>query len=347
MTGPGVVALFGGAGETSQSGRQLHEWLLERLTSPVRVAILETPAGFELNSADVAGRIAEFFRVHLQNYHPQVSVVPARRRGAPDGPDNPGILGPLRRANLIYMGPGSPTYAVRHLDGTLAWHTLLARHRLGATLSFSSAGTIAVGAYALPVYEIYKVGEDPHWQPGLDLLGPHGLRLVFVPHWNGPEGGAPLDLSRCYMGRARMDYLVSLLPSDVSVVGIDEHTALLIDLEKSFCSVFGEGGVTLLRAGREGLYAAGSAFPVEELCAVRLPAPEAGIPPGVWQEVLNGRTEEDGTPSWEAASLFQRREHARRLNDWSTADALRVRLVDLGYKVVDSPTGSQLRRTKV
>jgi cyanophycinase-like exopeptidase len=343
---PGIVALFGGAGETGQSGRLLHERLFRGLTAPVRVAVLETPAGFELNSADVAGRIAEFFRTHLQNFHPQVSVVPARRRGSADGPDNPDILGPLREAGLIFMGPGSPTYAARHLAGTLAWHTLQARHRLGAALSFSSAGTIAVGAYALPVYEIYKAGEDLHWQPGLDLLGPFGLKLVFVPHWSSPVGEAPVDISRCYMGRERMDGLLSLLPADVPVVGIDEHTALLVDLAGSSCSVFGEGAVTLVRAGREETRSPGSVIPFEELCAVRLPASDTGISPGVQQQGLELSGDEDGALTAEAAALFQQREHARRQNDWPAADALRARLADLGYQVTDSPAGSRWKRSR-
>ena len=86
------------------------------------------------------------------------------------------------------MGPGSPTYAVRQLADSLAWHRLIARHRVGATLALASAAVIAISALALPVYEIYKAGQDLHWQPGLDLFGAYGLKLVFVPHWNNAEG---------------------------------------------------------------------------------------------------------------------------------------------------------------
>ena len=95
------------------------------------------------------------------------------------------------------MGPGSPSYAVRHLTGTYAWDMIQARHRLGACLTFASSAAIAIGETAVPIYEIYKVGEDPHWIPGLDLLGPFGLRVACVTHWNNTEGGANLDTSRC------------------------------------------------------------------------------------------------------------------------------------------------------
>lgn len=342
---PGLLALIG-SGEIAAAGQRVHEWLFKRLSPPIRVAILETPAGFELNSAYVAGRLADFIQSHLQNYHPQISVIPARRRGTPEGPDNPHLLTPLLKANYIFMGPGSPTYAVRHLAGTPAWHTLVARHRLGATISFASAAAIAVGAFALPVYEIYKAGEDPHWRPGLDLLSPYGLRLVVISHWNNQEGGANLDTSRCFMGKVRMDYLLSILPRDTMVMGIDEHTGLIVDLAAGSCFVQGDGGVTLVRAGREEVYAAGSTFPVSVLGSLRWPAPQEAIPPEVWQEVLSSQAEKEETLPEEIASLIQEREAARRSRDWATADGLREQLAALGYRVLDTPEGPRWERIR-
>lgn len=75
---PGVVALIG-SGETSPQGRSLFDEVMRNFASPPSVAVLETPAGFELNSDQVAGRIADFQREHLQNHQPRVSVVPAAR----------------------------------------------------------------------------------------------------------------------------------------------------------------------------------------------------------------------------------------------------------------------------
>ena len=57
--------------------------------------------------------MGEFLKMRLQNYNPIVDVVPARKRGTPFSPDDPNILRPLLQANIIFMGPGSPTYAVR------------------------------------------------------------------------------------------------------------------------------------------------------------------------------------------------------------------------------------------
>ena len=133
--------------------------MFQTLPPPVNVAIMETPAGFELNSSDVAGRVAGFIEHRLQNYKPNVTVVPARRNDTEFGTNNFDILRPLLNANYIFMGPGSPSYTVRHLTGSLAWEIIRARHRLGACLAFSSSAAIAIGLKVLPVYEIYKVGE--------------------------------------------------------------------------------------------------------------------------------------------------------------------------------------------
>ena len=223
---PGLVVLFG-SGETLPAGQKVFDWLFRRLVAPLRVAILETPAGFELNSEQVAGRIGEFLEQHLQNYQPEVTLVPARRRGTPFSPDLQEIAGQLVGADVSFLGPGSPTYAVRQLRDSLTWHTLQAAHRLGTAVVMASAAVVAAGSHTLPVYEIYKVGEDLHWKPGLDLFGPFGLPLVILPHWNNTDGGGELDTSRCFMGRARFDPLFAMLPAGVTLLGLDEHLSLI------------------------------------------------------------------------------------------------------------------------
>ncbi len=306
---PGPVILFG-SGETSPSGRKVFDRILRDLPPAPRLALLETPAGFELNSAQVIGRVGKFLSHRLQNYQPQITVVPARRRGTPFSPDDAGLVAPLLEADLIFMGPGSPTYAVRQLQGSLAWHYLLARHRLGAALALASAAVVSISAQALPVYEIYKAGEDLHWKPGLDFFGAYGLPLVFIPHWNNNDGGEELDTSRCFMGQARFAELMEMLPADLTVIGIDEKTALVMDPKAGACQVIGLGGVTLLHTGhnhpapgpdlagtglaevagqREGhvhIYHNGQTFPLSECCPVDLRGAVQGLPPAAWKQAL-------------------------------------------------------------
>jgi hypothetical protein len=341
---PGLVVLFG-SGETSADAQPIHDFVLRQVTPPIRAAVLETPAGFELNSAQVAGRLAEFLRVRLQNYHPEVAVVPARRRGTAFSPDDARIVAPLLSANYLMMGPGSPTYAVRQLKESLAWYTLVARHRLGCPLVLASAATIAASAQTLPVYEIYKVGEDLHWHPGLDLLGPYGRSIAFIPHWNNTDGGEELDTSRCFMGQDRFAELLQLLPPDTSVVGIDEHTALVIDLAAGQGRVMGQGGATLVHDGREQRIGRREEFGLAELGLTRTPAPDEGIPPAVWQSASAAAAEvadEAPRPSEEVLRLAEERAAARAQRDWPAADRLRQEIGRHGWQVNDSPSGSEL-----
>jgi hypothetical protein len=347
---PGLVILFG-SGETSASGQKVFDWLLRRLPSPVRVAIVETPAGFELNSAQVAGRIAEFLDHRLQNYRPQVTVVPARMRGTPCSPDSPEIAALIPGAHVIFLGPGSPTYAVRQLRDSLTWQTAVACNRLGAALVLASAATIAAGAYTLPVYEIYKVGEDLHWRDGLNLLQPYGLSLAIISHWNNNDGGAGLDTSRCWMGQGRFRQLMAMLPPDTTVVGIEEHTALVLDLGSGDCRVMGRGGASVLRGGEERRFEHGHSFRLSELGPFHQPLGEAELPADVG---MLARTAQPPTPPEVAPSpppevvlLAEEREEARARRDWAAADALRSKIAALGWQVLDTQDGPHLEWAQI
>ncbi|MCX6024768.1 MAG: cysteinyl-tRNA synthetase [Chloroflexi bacterium] len=326
------------------SGARVFEALARSLSAPLDVSFVETPAGFELNSAEVVGRVARFARSRLHNYHPRVTVIPARRRGTAFSPDDAQVEAPLLHSNLIFLGPGSPTYAVRQLQGSLTWHFIIARHRLGAALALASAATIAAGTFALPVYEIYKVGEDPHWKPGLDLLAPFGLRLAFVPHWDNAEGGAGLDTSRCFMGRERFRAMAALLPRDVRVVGVDEHTGLLIEPGSRSCRVLGRGGVTLQCGADEWRLESGTSFEINKLGAFRLPEASEGIPPEVWTMALDQERDvrSPGTPNAQVMTLVEQRLGARARKDWALADQLRAQIASMGWIVVDTAEGSRL-----
>ena len=346
QSAPGLIALFG-SGETSLAGGRVFESLAQGLPRSLRIAILETPAGFELNSAQVAGRVADFLRARLQNYTPVVEVVPARKRCTAFSPDDISILTPLLRANLIFMGPGSPTYAVRQLRGSLAWDLLRARHRLGATLVFASAATIAIGTRALPVYEIYKVGEDVTAPPGLDLFADFGLSLSCISHWNNAEGGADLDTSRCFIGRERFEAWTKLLPPEQTIVGLDEHTALMMDFAAGKCCVDGVGGLTVRRSSEEHVFPGDMTFPMTELGAFHLPESlEEGIPAQAWEMAKNApppESENEEIPA-EVQQLVEERQQARACQDWAAADELRRRIAALGWQVQDTPQGSKLMR---
>lgn len=260
----GLIALFG-SGEISPTGRKIHDFLFARLPSPVKVAILETPAGFQPNVEVVAREIEEFFKQHLQNYHPQITIIQARKKGGDFDPDDPKIVEPILQSNYIFAGPGSPTYTVRNLKDTLASRNLTQRHGQGAILSIASAAAIAMGKATLPVYEIFKAGCDLYWQEGLDFFGRWGFNLAIITHWNNQEGGEKLDTSRCYMGRERFARLLAMLDKSITILGIDEMTACIFDFEYRKCLVMGNNGINIIKSGNQKRFEAGDEFSFENL----------------------------------------------------------------------------------
>ncbi len=334
---------FLGSGETSLAGGRIFETLARSLPQPLRIAILETPAGFELNSHQVAGRVADFLKTRLQNYTPIVDVIQARKRGTPFSPDEPDVVRPLLYANLIFMGPGSPTYAARQLCGSLAWDIIRARHRLGATLAFASAATISIGAWALPVYEIYKVGEDVYAKPGLNLFSDYGMHLSFIPHWNNVDGGADLDTSRCFIGKERFDLWRKELPEENITIGLDEHTGLILDFAAGQCEISGVSSVSLVRGRKIEIFPTGAKFALSELGLLSVPEPlERGIPLAIWNMVVDAPPLEEDKPSKDVIALAIQRQQARVDKDWAESDRLRDLISAHGWTVQDAKDGYKL-----
>jgi hypothetical protein len=334
---------FLGSGETSLAGGRIFETLARTIDGPLRIALMETPAGFELNSAQVVGRVGDFMKTRLQNYKPVVDAIPARKKNSAFSPDDAEVVKPLLYANMIFMGPGSPTYAIRHLQDTLTWDVIRARHRLGATLIFASAATISVGAHALPVYEIYKVGQDVHAVDGLNLFSDFGLHVSFIPHWNNADGGVDLDTSRCFVGMERFAEWCDLLPPENQTIGLDEHTGIILDFETGLCEVSGVSSVSLVRECDPEMYASGSKFPLNELGEFRIPDPlEKDIPEQVWEMCLNAPPLADDRPSDEVIALVEQRVAARANKNWAESDKLREEIAALGWVVQDSKDGYKL-----
>jgi hypothetical protein len=348
---PGKIA-FLGSGETAAAGGKIYEHLAAQLNSPLQVSVLETPAGFELNAAQVAGRVTDYLRVRLQNYHPKVHQIGALRRGNPGGTDDPELLRPLLTSQLIFLGPGSPSYTVRQLQHSLAWQIILARVLSGASLALASAAVIASGTLSLPVYEIYKVGEDPFWKPGLDLPGLLGLKLVFFPHWNNRDGGEELDTRFCFMGAPRLSELLRQLQTGVNMLGIDEHTALVLDLAESTASVLGVGTVTIFaRQPYQQVFHSGQQFPLNLLGDFHIPA---NLEPWISASVAEMLATSDADPLANRLEqpdeavllLLEERRLARAQQNWQRADQLRDLLLGQGWQVLDTAQGQVIQKSK-
>jgi len=195
----------------------------------------------------------------------------------------------------------------------------------------------------LPVYEIYKVGQDVHMVDGLDLFADFGLHVSFIPHWNNADGGVDLDTSRCFIGMDLFVEWCSLVPSENETVGLDEHTGIIMDFETGLCEVSGVSSVSLVRECNPEMYASGSKFPLSELGEFRIPEPiEKGIPPHVWEMCLNAPPLDDNQPSENVIALVEQRVLARAKKNWAESDKLRDEIAALGWTVQDSKDGYEL-----
>ena len=215
-----------GSGETAPTMVRVHREILAT-AGEGPAAMLDTPFAFQMNADELVARTLTYFE---QSVGVTVEVASWPRRDAPTVVQER-ALALLGRARWAFAGPGSPTYALRQWRGTGVPDTLAGVVRRGGTLVMGSAAAVTLGGFAVPVYEVYKVGADPEWVEGLDLLQElTGLQAAVIPHYDNKEGGTH-DTRFCYLGETRLAMLEERLPDEVGVLGVDEHTAALLDVE--------------------------------------------------------------------------------------------------------------------
>lgn len=255
-----------GSGETAPTLVKLHRQVFAETAAatgrePLSAVMLDTPFGFQMNADDLVERTQGYF---ADSVGTPVQVARWRRADAPVL-EQEQSLATLSRADWAFAGPGSPTYALRQWTGTPVPGALLEVAGRGGTLVFGSAAACTLGTHAIPVYEIYKVGQEPRWEPALDLLGSlTGLAAVVIPHYDNNEGGNH-DTRFCYLGEQRLERLEAELPDGIGVLGVDEHTAALVDLAARTVRVAGSGGLTVRRRGAQTVIGAGQTVTLDAL----------------------------------------------------------------------------------
>jgi peptidase E len=245
-SGKGTIVLMG-SGELTATMVEVHKDMLARLGPAAQAVFLDTPAGFQLNADQISAGAIEYFRKKVGH---AMTVASFRSKHGLTPFESEKAFLTLKQADFVLVGPGSPTYAVRQWEGSPLPDIIARRIEEGACFVAASAAALTAGRFTLPVYEIYKVGESPRWVDGINVLGRFSLDLAVMPHWNNAEGGTH-DTRFCFMGESRFRILEGLLPEDVHILGIDEHTACIIDLARNEVRIRGVGGVTLRRAGSE------------------------------------------------------------------------------------------------
>ncbi len=261
MPEPRVLAIMG-SGETGTAMSRVHRDLLRRLADGDPTAtLIDTPYGFQENADDITAKIVEYFGMNLG----QPMTVASYRSRDVDAVQAATALARIRDAKYVMSGPGSPSYALRQWAGGPIPGELAAKLATGGIVTLASAAALTLGVVTMPVYEIYKVGAEPSWLAGLDLLGAAtGLRAAVLPHYDNAEGGNH-DTRFCYVGEHRLQILERLMPDDVFVLGVDGHTALVLDLQARRATVHGLGGVTVRVQGRARVFPSGTEMPIEAL----------------------------------------------------------------------------------
>lgn len=261
MTLPRLLVIMG-SGETAPTMKAPHRSVFERLDASgttVKPVMLDTPFGFQENAPILATATTKYFSDSVSR---DVAVAGLARTDTGDVVAVESGMSLVRDANWVFAGPGSPTFALGQWRDTSLPDLLAEKLQKGGALVFSSAAALTLGCVTVPVYEVYKVGMDPWWEPGLDLLGAIGINAAVIPHYDNQEGGNH-DTSYCYLGERRLKMLEPELPEGAFVLGIDEHTGVIMDLDANVAEIVGKGGLTLRRNGTSVRYESGATISID------------------------------------------------------------------------------------
>jgi peptidase E len=357
----GILALMG-SGEIGPSMTKVHRNLLNRLAQPQAIS-LDTPYGFQENVRQMTEKIVQYFDVSLTT---SITPVPFQYFLGSSVVAREQFKQAVESSNYVFAGPGSPSFALTQWTPLDLGSTLKGVLQSGGVVCFSSAAALTTGRFTAPIYEIYKVGDAPYWLDGLNLLELAGLNAAVIPHFDNAEG-ANYDTSCCYIGRRRLDELIEQLPEGFSVLGIDEHTAAVIDLESATLEVLGKGTVHWISGSINQVFESGTTVPLGEL-GTGVPnstKPISPVDPDSVEELAHKAgsggsdaaaaiarlttlathgSESNFDPTKLIDALVARRNRARQEKDWALSDELRDSLLLVGIEIQDGADGTTWKR---
>jgi cyanophycinase len=200
MDGPGPVALVG-SGEYLPVMEPVERLLLQG--RPPRFVQLATAAAPE-GAASLA-RWHALGKESAERLGVEQVVVPVVDRTSAD---DPALAALVEGAGLVYLSGGNPPFLAATLRGTAVWAAIEAAWQAGAALAGCSAGAMALGSAVPDIRNPLRRTE-----PGLGATA----ALSVIPHFDRLAKRFP-DFALNAVTRA---------PAGVTVVGIDEDTALV------------------------------------------------------------------------------------------------------------------------
>ena len=316
-----ILTLFG-SGETSPHMAKNYRKIIDNLGyKPQKNILLDTPFGFQENNEVLSEKIQDYFlkKINLNlknlNFKNEKSF-------------HKNFINILSEADFIFSGPGSPTYASKIWLKYNFDELLINKLNNGVVMAFASAAALTLGTYVIPVYEIYKVGENKELCKGLNILNFLGKDTIIVPHFNNQEGGDH-DTSYCFIGKKRYKKLINGL--DAITIGIDEHTSLTFDLEKSILDVKGLGNVYFESSEGEFCIKSGESLGIEQINTNYTPHNESSED----NKVPQNDSDKKDSVELNITDLINIRKIARNSKMYEISDNIRDLLISKGIEIED------------
>jgi cyanophycinase len=228
----GTLALVG-SGEFLDRMRVVDALLLERVGGAAQARVVIIPTAAAPDGPQVMEHWIALGRAHFAALGANVDAAPIATRADADALP---MIAQIAAANVVYFSGGKPGFLLAALQGTRAWDAVRAVYDHGGVLAGCSAGAMILGAKLLA----------PRLRLGWPWLLADAFGLVpgtiIIPHYDA----AP----------ARIFALLRAgLPPTLTMLGIDEDTALISDADG--WQVVGRSGIEIAGAGQRKRYRSG------------------------------------------------------------------------------------------
>lgn len=225
----GAIALVG-SGEYLPVMDEIDRALLATLPPRALVALLPTASGLEPGSPERWNALGERHFAALG-----APTLPLRLLRRDDAYDEM-ILAELQKARFFYFSGGNPTHVIETLHGTPAWAVIHQAITTGAAIAGCSAGAMMLGGFTVRLRDT-RAGGPPSWVPALGVVP----EVAVLPHF---------DRFASRWGWETIGRLANEAPDGLTVLGIDEDTALIRLRPEEPWRAAGRQTVSIFRAGR-------------------------------------------------------------------------------------------------
>lgn len=150
--------------------------------------------------------------------------------------EDPGVVRDLQRSTFIYIPGGFPRYLEQTLTGSAGWAAIKEAYRNGAVVAGASAGAMVFCSH-------YFDPDSGEVHQGLGLVP----NTCFLPHHDA-------------FGHKWVPRLATLLPTTITLIGVDEETAILSSTTRGKWEVYGKGEATIYHASTTERYTDGADF---------------------------------------------------------------------------------------